>query len=460
MEKVIGFSIVVQYHTLLSYEMKLTMKKLTLLLLFNLITIYGIRSQNWVDELDSVMTIVETDELFHGQLLIAEKGKILISKAYGKNQKGDLIVMETPLSIASVTKSFTAVAILILQERGMLTLDDQLIKYFPQLPYAGITIRNLLNMTSGLPRFFPTFISNGDTTEQLSNKEVIELMAQYKPKASDPPGSTFFYNNDNYLLLASIIEVVSGETYPDFIRKNIFGPLKMENSYVKRFKKLNQDQINSSNFLATYGEGEIYSTAQDLFLFDQALYTNQLLSKDLVRTMYESTTLNDGSVSNYGFGWRVSDYENKTEVYHVGDGENIRASIQRFIDDKNTFIYIHNFSGKEWKQVYGMIRNIWEGKHYEIPARRTVYKIDPNKLNKYVGQYLTENFGLLHITAENNRLYLRPDPIPEKEALIPSSDTTFYFKDQGVEWEFFFDKKGKVIGFGIKGRPDLMGAKQ
>lgn len=207
-------------------------------------------------------------------------------------------------------------------------------------------------------------------------------------------------------------------------------------------------------------EGEIFSTAQDLFLFDQVLYTDLLFPNALVREMNEPTTLPDGSESNYGFGWRISNHKNKTEVYSIGEDQNVRASLQRFIDDRGTLIYIHNFSGHNWQSVYGMIRNIWEGKEYEIPKNRIIHKIDPILLQKYVGQYLTENFGLLHITLENDRLYLRPDPIPDREELIPSSDTTFYFANQGVEWEFFLNTQDEIIGFGIKGKPDLMGRKQ
>ncbi len=434
------------------------MKKLILLLLYQL-SLCALHAQDWTDELDSVLTVLEKEEIFHGQILIAEKGRILFSKAYGKNEKG-AITLQTPQSVESVTKAFTALSVLILQDRGLLNLNDKLTHYFPKLPYQQVTIRNLLNMTSGLPRFLPTLISRGDTTRLLHNDEVIKLISRYKPKANTPPGSTFFYNTDNYVLLAAIIEKISGETYADFIQKNIFNPLKMEESYVNEFNELKQGQINSSNFYSVYGDGNAYSTAEDLFLFDQALYTDQLLSHDLIRTICNPTTLNDGIESNYGFAWTVSKYDNKTESYIVGDGENSRTSIQRFIDDKKTFIYIHNFSGMNWKQVYEVVRNIWEKKEYTMPTRRTIYNIDQDLLDNYVSQYLTKNFGLLHITKENGKLYLRPDPIPGKEELVPSSDTTFYFANQGLDWEFFLDEQGTVIGLGIKGRPDTMGSKQ
>jgi len=418
-----------------------------------------INAQSWQTELDSVLNIIENQEMFHGQILIAEKGQVLFDKAYGSQENGEPITKQTSLSIQSVTKAFTALSILILQDRGALHLDDRLIDYFPELSYREVTIRNLLNMTSGLPRFLPTVINYGDTTKQWHNSEIIALVAKYKPKA-DLPGSKFYYNNDNYMLLASIVEKVSGESYAVFVKKNIFEPLGMKHSNVFEPGDPDANQPDSSDFYRVSGDGNICSTAEDLYIFEQALYTDRLLSPDLLRQSFEYTILKDSTKSNYGFAWRVSEADHKTEAYIVGDGENSRASIQRYIDDKKSFIYIHNISGKYWKQVYGLVRNIWEGKAYEMPVARSVYDIDKTHYQKYVGQYLTEAFGLLHITVENGKLYLRPDPIPGKEELIPSSETTFYFADQGIDWEFFLDEQGNVTGLGIKGRPETMGSKQ
>jgi len=418
-----------------------------------------INAQSWQTELDSVLNIIENQEMFHGQILIAEKGQVLFDKAYGSQENGEPITKQTSLSIQSVTKAFTALSILILQDRGALHLDDRLIDYFPELSYREVTIRNLLNMTSGLPRFLPTVINYGDTTKQWHNSEIIALVAKYKPKA-DLPGSKFYYNNDNYMLLASIVEKVSGESYAVFVKKNIFEPLGMKHSNVFEPGDPDANQPDSSDFYRVSGDGNICSTAEDLYIFEQALYTDRLLSPDLLRQSFEYTILKDSTKSNYGFAWRVSEADHKTEAYIVGDGENSRASIQHYIDDKKSFIYIHNISGKYWKQVYGLVRNIWEGKAYEMPVARSVYDIDKTHYQKYVGQYLTEAFGLLHITVENGKLYLRPDPIPGKEELIPSSETTFYFADQGIDWEFFLDEQGNVTGLGIKGRPETMGSKQ
>ena len=151
------------------------------------------------------------------------------------------------------------------------------------------------------------------------------------------------------------------------------------------------------------------------------------------------------------------------EFYILGDGPNKRASIQRYPERNSTLIYIHNFSGRYWKDVYWTVRNIWMGNEFIMPEAQyetTEYIIDPDLYDKYVGSYLTPGFGLLHITVENEKLYLRPDPIPGKEELVPSSDTTFYFKDQSVEWQFFLDDQGNVKGFGSKGKPESMGEKE
>jgi len=433
--------------------------KLIIAAILPLCILKQIDAQSWKTELDSVLNIIEDQEMFHGQILIAEKGQVLFDKAYGNQVNGEPITTRSSLSIQSVTKAFTALSILILQDRGMLHLDDHLTDYFPELPYGEVTIRNLLNMTSGLPRFLPTVINFGDTARQWHNSDIIALIAEHKPKA-DLPGTKFFYNNDNYMLLGSIIEKASGESYAAFIEHHIFEPLGMEHSYVYEPWETDGSQQISSGFYAVYGEGNIYSTAEDLYIFEQALYTDQLLSTDLLGQSFEYTILTDGTRSNYGFAWRVSDDDHKTEVYIVGDGENSRASIQHYIDDKKSFIYIHNISGKYWKQVYGTARNIWEGKAFEMPVARTVYDIDTVLYKKYTGEYLTKAFGLLHITEENGKLYLRPDPIPGKEELIPSSETTFYFGDQGIDWEFFLDEQGNVIGLGIRGRPETMGPKQ
>jgi hypothetical protein len=174
---------------------------------------------------------------------------------------------------------------------------------------------------------------------------------------------------------------------------------------------------------------------------------------------FQVPKLSSGNKNTYGMAWRVENYDGKVEHHIVGEGENQRASIQHFVDDDLVIVYVHDHSGEYFEPVYWMIRNIWEGKPFEMPKNREVYPIDKSLYQKYTGSYLG-NFGLVHVTHENGRLWLRPDPVPGKEELIPSSNTTFYFKNQDLNWEFYLDEKGDVIGFGIKGDPENMSARQ
>lgn len=412
----------------------------------------NIYCQEWTIKMDSLLTKASRDDLFDGQVLAAKDGKIIFSKAYGNKEDGTDISKKTPLAITSVSKTFTALSILILENRGKLSLDDKLTKYYQELPYKEVTLRSLINMTSGLPRFQPTIAKYGDTTKLYSREEIVDLVAKYKPQ-SISPGVKFAYNGDNYMLLAGVIEKISGTSFPKFLEVNVFEPLEMHHTYIYR-------QNLDSTDIPPLGAGFIYSTAEDLHKFEQSFYDDTLLSNDLLNKSFEYTRLKNDSLSNYGYGWRIYENDSIKEVYVVGDGTDIRSSIQRYVNDNKTLIYIHNSSGSNWKSVYEAVRNIWEGKSYETPQKRVFYPINPELYSKYAGKYLSKQFGLLHITTENGKLYLRPDPIDGKEELVPSSDTTFYFAEQAIEWEFFLYNNGRVIGLGLKGNPDSMGQKQ
>lgn len=425
-----------------------------LLCLFQTNALYGQHQQT---TLDSVLNLLAGDEMFHGQVLMAEKGKVRFSKAYGLDQKTP-ISNKTPFNIQSVTKAFTAVSVLMLSDRNMLNLEDRLTDFFPGLPYPRVTLRHLLTMTSGLPRFLETALRFGDTTRVMSNPEILSLIAQHKPQAQTP-GDAFNYNNSNYLLLASVIEKVSGKSYQEFVESSIFIPLGMHNSLVKVNDAIG-GTINASNFYQPYGEGNIYSTAEDLFVFDQALKANKLLPKTLTFQLFSPYQLNSGEMSNFGFAWRIRTDNEQKKVRIVGDGPNTRAIWQSNLTSDRSIIYIHSHSVNYQEQVFEAVLNIWEGKPYKLPIKRIPYLIDTSLYKSYTGKYLSKVFGLLHITESGGKLFLRPDPVPGKEELIPSSDRTFFFANQPVEWEFFLNKEGKVIGMGFKGDRANMGLKQ
>jgi CubicO group peptidase (beta-lactamase class C family) len=419
-------------------------------------------AQKWKQQLDSVLTIIEKDELFHGQILIAEQGKIVFNKSYGKLPNQDTpITTKTPLAVKSITKAFTAAAVLNLEQEGKLNLSDEVQVYFSKWPYDGVTIKHLLTMTSGLPNFIEMTVNKGDTTKYMENLDIVDLVSEY-PVNVETPAMRYNYQNSNYITLAALVEKISGMSYENYVSQNIFQPLELNNTY---FQNLSQasEEVGGDNFYAPSGDGNLYSTAEDLYRFEQSFYNDKILSEKNIKNTFSKTLLADGSLSTYGLAWWVIDDAPQKEFYIVGDGPNKRASIQRYPESNSTLIYIHNFSGRYWKDVYWTVRNIWMGNEFIMPEAQfepTEYIIDPDLYDKYVGSYLTPGFGLLHITVENEKLYLRPDPIPGKEELVPSSDTTFYFKDQSVEWQFFLDDQGNVKGFGSKGKPESIGEKQ
>ncbi len=430
------------------------LKIIVLLCVFQTTALYSRQKQA---TLDSVLGVLSSDEMFHGQVLIAEKGQIRFNKAYGIHE-GEPVSQSTAFNIESVTKGITATCMLMLVDRKMLKLDDHLSTYFPELPYPDVTLRHLLTMISGLPRFFETALAYGDTTRVMNNSEILTLIAKHKP-ASQPPGLRFQYNNTNYLLLASVIEKVSGQSYADFVSKNVFTPLNMRDSYVESNENITLP-ANADNFYQPYGEGNIYSSARDLFLFDQALTSGKLVSDDLTSLLFKPNELIGGEISNYGFGWRIQEDGEETKVQILGDGKGSRSIWERHQELDQVFIYIHVNSTNYQEPVYKAIQDIWAGLPYEVPEKRTVYPIDTRLYKSYVGSYLSPAFGLLHITEANGKLYLRPDPVPGKEELIPSSDATFFFANQPIEWEFFKNDKGEVIGLGFKGDRASISPKQ
>lgn len=420
--------------------------------------------QSWTEKLDATLSVLEKDSLFDGQVLIAEKNNILFHKSYGNLDDSGFnndIKDNTPLVVYSVSKSFTALAIMQLMEQGLLGYDTLISDYFPNLPYNKVTISNLLTMTSGLPRFLEIALKHADTSQIYKNTKIVDL-AEKQLNSEVQPNQYFSYNNTNYILLALIVEKVSGVSFKDYLNDHIFKPANMFNSeetISEKVETVSSTTVTADNFYQPYGIGSVKTTALDLHYYVNALFSYKLISKETLDEALKCQPLSNGEFSNYGFSWRINDCENPNEIYLVGDGTNMRASLQYFPQTKRTLIYLHANSNIYHEKVYWVVRHIWEGKPYELPVKRKTYKIDRSLFAKYVGSYKS-NFGLLHISESDGKLYLRPDTIPGKEELVPISDTKFYFKGQNLEWKFYLDANGEVIGFGMNGDKQNMGIKQ
>lgn len=304
---------------------------------------------------------------FNGAILIARKGEILFEKYQGKVllKKGDTITSSTPFHIASSSKPFTAISILQLNKEGKLKLTDTLQKYFPNFPYKGITIELLLTHRSQLPdyiHFMKTYWTN--KSKRVSNKDVLDVMISRRPKLRGVPGKTFLYSNTNYMLLALIVEQVSGMTFPDYLKKNIFEPLQMNETFV--YQPADDQRITPSfnskgemepfTFLdQTYGDKNIYSTARDMLKWDQALYTG-FISKDVLDQAFEPTSIEKKGISHYGRGWRmyVLDSTHKI-IYHNGWWHGNNSCFYRIVTESLTIIIQGNRMNKNIYHVNPLV---------------------------------------------------------------------------------------------------------
>lgn len=299
---------------------------------------------------------------FNGGILVAKNGAVIYEKYQGKAdlRKTDTMSNHTAMHIASTSKTFTAIAILRLVQEGKLQLTDTINQFFPGFPYTGITVQMLLCHRSGLPNYL-YFMSNEKwdkgpdgkwNRKYAGNEDVLKMLISKKPDATGKPNGRFNYCNTNYVLLALIIEKISGKSYPEYMQQKWFGPLKMDKSFVFTLK----DTLSATpsfttsgtwwnlDFLdATYGDKNIFSTPQDLLKWDQALYTGQLLRPTLLDSAFAPYSFEKPSIHNYGLGWRLQLLPNgKKVIYHFGKWHGNNAAFARLTDEKVTIIILGN----------------------------------------------------------------------------------------------------------------------
>ncbi len=305
---------------------------------------------------------------FSGVVLIAENGKPFYQKAFGYREFADQSSLQTTdiFELASVSKQFTAMIIMMLKEKGKLNYDDSVSKYL-EIPYKGITIRHLLTHTSGLPDYQDIMDKYWDKSKVAGNPDCIEYLNKYAPPKHFEPGEKYEYSNTGYMLLASIAEKASGNDFIDLCRKWIFRKLKMKSTDIRtleekkttknfaighiyveeRNKWIRADSFPSSNYTIWLGNrkgpGRISSTAADLLKWDKALYTEKLIKQSTLQEAFTPMRLNDGSFSNYGFGWELrNDPSFGKIVQHNGDNPGYKTQIIRYIDKRKTIILLNN----------------------------------------------------------------------------------------------------------------------
>ncbi len=311
--------------------------------------------------IDALFLDFDRPDVPGASVMVIQNGRVLLAKSYGMADVENKVLSGPDVNyrLASVTKQFTAMAIMMLADEGKFSFDDPITKFFPEFPDYGkrITVRHLLNHTSGLIAY-EDIIPQG-TTWPVLDINVLRLL-ETQDHTYFPPGSEFRYSNTGFAFLSLIFENLSRQTYSAFLRDHIFKPLEMDGTlayeqgisvishraygYTAQKDKgwIKTDQSLTSSVL---GDGGIYSSINDLFKWDQALFTSKLVSKKMLEQAFTpgKATLHDKDL-RYGFGWFISDYRGLRKIWHYGSSVGFSTRLERFPDKKFTVIILANRS--------------------------------------------------------------------------------------------------------------------
>jgi CubicO group peptidase (beta-lactamase class C family) len=309
-----------------------------------------------------------------GAVLVARDGRVVYRKAVGLANVEERVPNSTATNfrIASLTKPFTAMAVLMLVEDGKLSYDTRLTDVFPDFPPYGreITVRHLLTHTSGLVDYADVLPRSTD--RQLKDRDVLRLLAGQKATLF-PPGTEYRYSNSGYAVLALVVERRSGQRFADFLRKRIFAPLGMENTLAYEeggppvphraygyspdkggFKRTDQSLTS-----AVLGDGGVYTSVEDLFKWDRALEAPRLVRAETLARAFARARLADGRQLDYGFGWQLGTYRGLRWLGHGGSTVGFRSDLERFPDRKLTVILLCNRSDARAREIARQIVDVY-----------------------------------------------------------------------------------------------------
>lgn len=415
---------------------------------------------------DAIFQQAYTNNSPGAAILIAKGDKILYRKAFGMANLELNVEMkpETVFQLASITKQFTSVAILMLVEQGKLSLKDPLSKFITDFPRGNeITVHHLLNHTSGIKSYtnLPEFRTK--TRIDMTPEEIIQFFKNQPLEFS--PNEKYEYSNSGYLLLGYIIEQLSGMSYGEFIQKNIFDKLGMRHSYYADSYKiipnrasgyqLYEGKYENAEYISTtipYAAGSLMSTIDDMFLWSKAIRYNLLIAESSKRMAFTNHTLTNGKPTNYGYGWAINEMAGVPTVEHSG-GINGFTTSGIYIPDSNIYsIVLTNIddgNGPESSNI--KIVSALLGKPIKEKA---VIHISEKDMKKWVGAYqfedvvrfITYDQGVLYSVREGGRP-IQLEPLSDNEFRFANSLTTYQFSlENGQKQVLYTDRILKSIG--------------
>jgi len=406
--------------------------------------------QNIKNAIVSYLTSQELHRNFSGQILVAKDNKILIDRSYGYSDYENQIkaLNSTSFAIGSVTKQFTAAAIIQLAEDNKLSYDDKVSKYYSEVPFGEqITIHQLLTHTSGLYNYtmlLPELIST-DVTELTFDK--IMSLIQDKPQDFEP-GKGWNYSNTGYLILGKIVEKISGETLENYLQENIFTPVGMENTGVAF--KLDEKIVDANGYSGSmevvldtadrvllnmsYGAGFLSSTAEDLYKWNTALHGGEIVSTESLERMFGKSPDME-LLAPYAYALMFNKGEFGEEIFHGGNTIGFTSENAVFTDENAQIIILTNKGYADLTSIKYSIASMLKGNVVAPLEEITYITVPEEQLNKYTGTYEIKDILVIDIFVENGKLMLQGQNQPAIE-LEPLSETKYESTAFGIAIEF------------------------
>lgn len=435
------------------------MKKLALSFLIVLLAAVNSFAQSKVEEAKQLFTEAIPNNEHALSVLVAREGEILYQQTSGMANAAEnrLADKETIFRIGSVTKQFTAAAIMRLAEQKKLSIEDPIGKYLPDFPKGDqVTIKHLLTHTSGLKSY-----TNEQGFVEKVNKPIKtkKLVGQIKELGYDfEPGEKWEYSNSGYYVLGYLVEIVSGNSYADFLQKEFFTPLKMNNSGVydntKSYKNEtigyaaeNGEVEPTMDWEMTWagGAGAIYSTVNDLYKWNQAIFKDRIFSPELLKQAHSKVKLNDGSDYAYGFGWSVGEYRGQPVISHGGGLHGFLSHLAYYPEIDATVVVLSNCSPPYLASPGVFSQDMAQLFFDEFLVENKQVKLSANELEKYVGSFQYPGGAIMTTSLEGGQLYAKLGGQPNFP-IYSKGNHQFFWKVVEAEIEFTFDENGNLNG--------------
>ena len=431
-------------------------------ILSSLLAVAACFSYSMADEVPSklarYMEAVAEVKNFNGSVSVAQNGVSLLSEGYGYANAEHQVVntSTTKFRIGSITKQFTAMAVMILDEQGQLNVLDPISKHLKEAPetWDQVTIHQLLTHTSGIP----SFTSMADYGPKMMLRQTTQDMINRfvgKP-LNFAPGEEFRYSNSGYFLLGAIVEAASGQSYEAFLNEAIFLPLQLDDTGYDHFRKVLPNRATGyvrrggklvhAEYLdmsQPYAAGSLYSTVEDLQKWDRALHEGRLLSPEGYRKMWTAEK------NNYAYGWHVETDNGVQTISHGGGINGFRSFFVRFPDTELSVAVLCNVEPSNPSPVANALAAIALGEDVELPTAREVVQVDKQLLQMYQGKYQLQPDMVLIVTLDGDKLMAAPEGQPGAK-LEPESSTAFFVPDVDAKLTFITNEEGKVVAAVLK----------